>query len=142
MNHNINITMAPNPLAMTHTTREGKSMLIGQMSDSHLVNQIKLLCTQVGRAKAAARGSAQFDAFKARLYGIKIVDAEEAAVIVGALAGRLMPYLFEAALRRGVIDQVRDDLVDAFERNMALPSELPALPSPSDLINDDEECPF
>ena len=141
MNNQIRETFA-NPLAMTHTTREGKSMLIGQMSDSHLVNQIKLLCAQVGRAKAAARGSAQFDAFKARLYGIKIVDAEDAAIIVGQLAGRLMPYLFEATLRRGVIDQVRDDLVAAFERDLALPTELPALPSPGDLMDDDENIPF
>jgi hypothetical protein len=134
-----NQLVTANPFAATHTTREGKTMLIAQMADSHLVNQIRFLCGQVGRAKAAARGSAQFDAYRARLYGIEVVDAETAADLTGQIAARLLPYVFEAILR-GLHDDIRPPLIEAFERDMALPAELPALPSGE--LSGDDDCPF
>jgi len=135
--------LANNPLAMTHTTRDGKIMLIGQMTDEHLVNQIKLLCGKIGQAKAAARGSAQFDRYAAKLYGITVVDADQAALVVGQLAGLMMPYIFEAMLR-GLQEAVRPVLMDAIERGAALPGELPALPCPTVPFSEHElnDIPF
>ena len=141
MNHNRQINQfvaTSNPLAAQHTTREGKTMLIGQMENSHLINQIKLLCSKIGQAKAAARGCAKFDTYTARLYGVQLVDAETAADVVGQLAGRLLPYVFEAMLR-GLQDDIRQYLTTAIERDAALPGELPALPSPSELMSDDPD---
>jgi hypothetical protein len=140
MNHNRQINQfvsTTNPLAAQHTTREGKTMLIGQMTDSHLINQIKLLCSKIGQAKAAARGCAQFDIYTARLYGVQLIDAEQAADVVGQLAGRLLPFVFEAVLR-GLQEDIRPLLTAAFERDAALPGELPALPSPGELMGDDD----
>ena len=140
MNHNRQINQfvsTTNPLAAQHTTREGKTMLIGQMDNSHLINQIKLLCSKIGQAKAAARGCAQFDIYTARLYGVQLIDAEQAADVVGQLAGRLLPYVFEAVLR-GLQEDIRPLLTAAFERDAALPGELPALPSPGELMGDDD----
>jgi hypothetical protein len=71
-------------------------MPIASMDDKHLVNMINLIFQKIMQVKQAR---ATGDTFKARLYGVEIIDDEVAADLINEMMEKMAPYLAEAYLR-------------------------------------------
>lgn len=115
-----------------HHTKEGKTMLIAQMSDSHLVNYINLVLTKVEEAQDAMHQDTDATEYQKRLYGIQSITEEDAADITREALHKLYPYLAEALIRPDVAVIVQARLIGVIGRSSALPSGVvarPALPS-------------
>lgn len=83
-------------MRLVHITRQGKTMPIASMDDNHLVNLINIYYQKIVQIKNAR---ATGDFFKARLYGVEIIDDETAADIINEAMEKLAPYIAEAYLR-------------------------------------------
>lgn len=85
-----------------HTTREGDSMLVCQMTDSHLTNTVKLFCKQMIEArKLLEGGSLSSDPLLEILapqFNAKAIR-ERAESAIKAIHEALPPYVVETALR-------------------------------------------
>lgn len=94
----------------THTTADGTTLRIYQMTDSHLINTIRLGLRR-GLAMRAQTESPITDAsaVNLELYAKTRDAASVAASIKNILIPQLYPYIAEAALR-GLTDQFVDDL--------------------------------
>lgn len=108
----------------THITKDGDSILIAQMSDTHLRRMILLILNGIREVKGKSLDES-LDPYQSALYEIKNIEPKDAAVINRMAIQRLYPYLAEAFLRN--MDNIRDDLIDVIGRDEALPGGLPSL---------------
>lgn len=85
-----------------HTTREGDSMLVCQMTNSHLTNTIKMLCKQMKEARQLLDYSSiscdPLLGILAPQFNAKAVR-EKAEGAIRLIHETLPPYVVEAALR-------------------------------------------
>ena len=85
-----------------HTTSDGDSMLVCQMTDSHLTNMIKLLCKQMVEARALLDGgsisSDPLLGILAPQFNARAVR-EKAEAAIRLVHETLPPYVLEASLR-------------------------------------------
>jgi len=114
----------------THTTTQGKSMLVCEMGDQHLVNTIKFFCRKLQIVVEKARASQPLDRYEKALYGLKQISPEDAADLTRRMAEVMAPYVLEATLR-GLSDQITKDIQLAYSRDkaVALPAEIALLRS-------------
>jgi hypothetical protein len=83
-----------------HTTRDGKKMLIAQMDDSHLCNQINLLCQNFLEARQGIENAKSMDTVTMILSGYTDNGViERLKETIEHYHNILQPYVFEAALR-------------------------------------------
>lgn len=101
-----------------HTTAEGKTMLICQMSDPHLLNTIKLIMRNTLALHAAAENSNNQTAYERRLYDQPTLSPEMLADKIKGVADLIAPYVLEASLR-GL--EVSDLLQAMFKREEQVP---------------------
>ena len=80
-----------------HTTREGKTMLIAQMDDTHLLNTIRLKVSRM--ADMLELASIEQDEYTTALYGLRAIDLTTVAVHVRTAIIYLYPYLAELGFR-------------------------------------------
>lgn len=100
-----------------HITRNGESMLVVEMNDSHLFNTIQLMCNQIKDIRASVDpGDSTMSTLDQELYQVKPIDAAEAARRIKDKAEALYPYLAEAWLRPAIIQGVQVVVQDAFGR--------------------------
>lgn len=119
----------------THTTKDGETMLIAQMSDDHLKRTIACFLREAYKARQAVALHKQMeqDPYTQRLYGLSMIDEEAAAVKVRNTIKVLYPYLAEAFFRWGRAD-LAGDLIDALTYVLDRPGQLTTVP--------DEEIPI
>jgi hypothetical protein len=123
-------------MKLIHRTKEGKEMPIATMTDDHLTNMLNLIYKKAKELKQLRELSG--DSFKARLYGMKIINDEEVADLINSILEYAAPYLQEAYLRG--LEGPRNMLIDIFERNARLEGfdNLPALTSRHFVSDDDD----
>ena len=80
-----------------HETRDGKKMPIASMQDDHLVNMCNIFFQRAFTLKNASKN--QDDRFSARLYGVRVVNSEDAADLINEILDIAAPYFLEAYLR-------------------------------------------
>lgn len=80
-----------------HTDAEGKTYLIAEMSDNHLLNMLKLLVR--GTSKFKAHTERIGNEFQSGIYGVKIIDPYEAGENVRTIIYKAEPYVMEAVAR-------------------------------------------
>lgn len=97
-----------------HTTRDGQTMLIAQMENSHLMNYINMRLRKMLEVKESAR-IIPTDNYTRRLYGLRAVTEEEAADVNRMALMALYPYLAEAYLRG--LDEPRQLLIEVLGRD-------------------------
>ena len=85
-----------------HTTSDGDSMLVCQMTDRHLTNMVKLLCKQMVEARALLEGGSlpcdPLLGILAPQFNAKAVR-EKAESAIKLIHETLPPYVLEASLR-------------------------------------------
>jgi hypothetical protein len=102
-------------LKLIHRTRDGKELPIAAMDDKHLTNLLNLIYQKAMQIKNARKTG---DTFKARLYGVELIDDETAADLMNELVEQGAPYFIEAYLRDLKEPQVM--LRTLFERSARL----------------------
>lgn len=119
-----------------HTTRDGDTMYISQMEDSHLINTIKYIIRKGNDAKEALM--TDLSGVNSILYGSDIqVDKERMKSIIKKVPELLEPYILEAVIRSFDFTEIRDSMSDFFERSEVLP--LPRRNQSLDYIGDGAE---
>ncbi|MBF2058632.1 MAG: hypothetical protein IGQ45_15810 [Cyanobacterium sp. T60_A2020_053] len=126
-----------------HTMKTGDAILICQMENSHLINQIKLLCRKIRQARLvleSANLNEHGAVFKALNPSVSNKLQEQATEQLRYASNAIQPYVMEAVLRNLNIHQF---VGEAFNRNCQIPTlnNLPALfhESVSNVLNDDNE---
>lgn len=112
----------------THTTKDGETMLICAMDDSHLFNTIRMYTNRMEAARAILQGSLHdqdplIGIFQPQFSSASLKD--QAQKSVKFCHGKLQPYVFEAALR-GL--NIQDLLQLAYGRSHAVGLQSLALP--------------
>lgn len=133
-------------LDFQHVTKDGKRMLVSQMDTDHLLNLINLRLKKANEVFVASKQSV--DPYKARLYGIRGVDPEQAAALVEDMLARTAPYFIEAFFRydelskhEEVMTHIRELMQSVLQRAGKLEQfDVPALPS--SLYDEDIEEEF
>ena len=149
----------------THRTASGKTMLVAQMNDGHLVNMIGLIVSMAERAsqgfeaivaqtqkvyQSRANGHAAVAEAQRKLYGLpKPPNLQEAidhyANGMNLLSIKLEPYLLEAWTRelseacQAQLDDLRARWSTAVGRSTALPDPEHALLEAPVVLGDDGE---
>ena len=82
-----------------HTTKEGDSMMICQMTDSHLIATIKLMCKGIEELRTAIDCGDQIKRSEKVIYNQKKVSIESLEGILKGKIGLLKEYTVESALR-------------------------------------------
>lgn len=82
-----------------HCTRDGRKMLIAEMSDEHLQNTVKLKMANIAKLQRGLVEAPQINPYHARLYGMPKLDIDEAAEHSRQIIDSLYPYLSELYLR-------------------------------------------
>lgn len=145
-----------------HKTKDGRKMLICEMTNRHLSNTISMLLTQLRQVNDALDGNAKFNATPSQIAmrGVRkaSLDFDELAKMQRIIVDKLYPYLAEAFLR-GMFELIEEvqaafgrnaqaDPIGAFHTNDgtllitgsdALQDDLDALFAEAD---DDDERPF
>lgn len=116
-----------------HTSSEGITTLICQMSNEHLTNAIRYYCRKIKQVRQASEVTNTGNDYSNALYGFHQIDQETAAEINRMAIQKLYPYLAEALLRG--LTEVRQDLIIALERDGPLNS-------PNLLLSGDKEINF
>ena len=126
-------------LKLIHRTKDGKELPIASMDDKHLTNLLNLIFQKAMLVKQARKTG---DQFKARLYGVQLIDDETAADIMNELIEQGAPYFIEAYLRNLTEPQVM--LRTLFERSARLEGfdALPPLLGSGDVDLDMEDPEF
>ena len=105
-----------------HTTSNGDSMLVCQMTDLHLINMIRLLCKQMAEAKKLLDGgplsSDPLLGILAPQFNAKAVR-EKAEAAIRLIHETLPPYVLEASLRGIILGHL---LQAAYGRSEQLPN--------------------
>ena len=96
--------------SLTHTDREGNTMLIGEMEDGHLINMINLLSRAIERVRKSAT-VVPLDEYQAALYGRKAIDAKTAGELARSIIVKAEPYVMEATLRGLQIQETVQDML-------------------------------
>lgn len=109
----------------THLTRDGQTVYIAAMENSHLYNFLRMSFGKIGEIKNAAYSDPKA-VIRARLVGQATISAEDAARAIDEIMDRIAPYLIEAHLR-GLKD-VQGWLRETFERSEKI-SSAPLLPA-------------
>lgn len=103
-----------------HTTRGGESMLVCEMTDSHLINTINLKLRKLEGILAVADQLKDSDEYQRHLYNRQNIDPGMAADATKEIANQLEPYIMEAVLRN-IDDQIRNYMQIVFGRKEAVP---------------------
>lgn len=103
----------------THTTREGKTMMICEMEDTHLVNCIKWLLKRLNEVR---NYRSDLNAVDKILYKVPDASPQQVANITRQVADAIQPYVLEATLR-GL--NVKPYLQDAFGRQSGVNIDRP-----------------
>lgn len=103
-----------------HTTEDGTTIAITQMTDSHLQNTLNLFFKSITEAWDAAAPPSG-DPVARALYGSEVVSAKQAASIVRAGVETLTPYLLEAMLRPSIAAPVATAWQATMRRTEARP---------------------
>ena len=111
-------------LKKIHRTRDGKELPIASMDDTHLVNMLNIVYQKVMIIKNSRSAG---DPFKARLYGMRKIDDEQAADMISEALQELAPYFIEAYLRN--LPEPRAMLMAIYDRDKRLEGfdDMPAL---------------
>lgn len=104
-----------------HTDREGRTMLIAQMTDDHLRNTCNLAFKSITDVWASAAPPTG-DAVERALYRNETVSAKQAAQVIRQLVEGLTPYLLEAMLRPSVSETIANGWRQAMKREQARPA--------------------
>lgn len=108
-----------------HRARDGNEILIAQMSDSHLVNTIRMLCARLKQARLYTE-QPQSILYEALGVSPEGWNRDDALDIIRWVHGKLPAYVTEATLR-GLV--VTDHLVDAYGRSAQI--QPPQFPRPA-----------
>jgi hypothetical protein len=110
----------------THTTKEGETLLIAQMEDSHLLATINLFCKNFEAARLVLKGNSQPFAGESVLNALnpefskdRVLDAARSAI--RAYSSKLPDYICEAAIR-GL--DIAAPLQSAYGRKAKSPSQV------------------
>ena len=124
----------------SHTTKEGDSMLICSMEDSHLINTIKLILRHIKTASSVLCGQ-QSENHLIAVFSPSYSAAaqkERAEESIRFYHRKIQPYIMEAALRGLDISAL---MQDAYKRSQMIPVQQQyLLESPDD--DDDDEWYF
>lgn len=104
-----------------HVTREGNELLIAEMSNEHLVNFVNMLLNRASAVKNQSMTIPQNN-YTRKLYGLREVSEEQAAMEVREIIRKLYPYLAELYLRG--IDTTRELLAKVLEREQVVQFQL------------------
>lgn len=104
-----------------HTTRDGNELLIAEMGDEHLVNFVNMLLNRASSVKNQSLTIPQNN-YTRKLYGLREVTEEQAAMEVREIVRKLYPYLAELYLRG--IDTPRALLAKVLEREQVVQFQL------------------
>lgn len=122
-----------------HTTNEGDSMLVCQMTDSHLTNMIRLLCKQMVEARQLLDGGSLSSdpllGILAPQFNAKAIR-EKAEGAIRLIHETLPPYVLEASLRGIVLGSL---LQAAYGRREQLPNLSALKMLTSDICGDDDD---
>lgn len=123
-----------------HTTGDGRTLLIAQMTDKHLGNTVNLLFRRVAELRDLAEVAPSMSPFSRALYGVTEINPEEAGRVVAQAVRKLYPYIAELVLRGNntYIEDTSDNLRQIMERTGPLSLQAVAeLPEPVDHDDDD-----
>lgn len=97
-----------------HTTRDGQSMFISEMEDSHLSHTIRLILRKINEAKAILYNTrTDENKLKSAIYKIPKVKEEDVMSFIQKYTVMLSPYIMESTLR-GI--SFTEELQSTFER--------------------------
>lgn len=104
-----------------HTTKDGRTIRICQMDDTHLRNTIIMYLDKIKKAKETIDGDfSKIDRFNANLLGINQEKLQKKADdFIRKMTNKLYAYIAEASLRGF---DFKKELQEAFGRSGALPS--------------------
>ena len=105
-----------------HTTRDDQQMMVGQMSDDHLIKTIKLLCSRIATCAKILNGvNIEGGALIAAIKPEFSQEAmkKQATLLVRDLDEKIKPYVMEACLRNLNISEF---LQQAYQRKAKLPT--------------------
>ena len=106
-----------------HKTKAGETMLIGQMTDSHLQNTIRLYLRRIEDAMALIKNPVLDDPMVAIFHDVVAPErvkaqAEEA---IKARVAAIQPYLMEAFMRPDLVAIVSEEMRATFGRSTPMP---------------------
>ena len=151
-----------------HRTGSGKTLLIAQMGDEHLVNMVTTIVAWAERAtrefhlivaqtqdleRHRSNGRAAYAEAQRKMYGLPDLPSVSDATTryaegMNMLSGKLQPYLLEAWTRQmGAADQARMDELqvrwrEAVGRSAALPDPDRVLLAAPVVIDESDDVPF
>ncbi len=100
-----------------HITKDGKKMLISQMENNHLLNTIKFYLNKIESAKKYLESKINMNNFKSALYGINNEQvSKKAKESIPIITNKLLPYIFEAALRGVDITELLQNVYERKEK--------------------------
>ena len=102
-----------------HTTINGESMLICEMSNNHLINTINLYLRKLEAVLKIANQSENISEYQKVLYNRQVVDQGMAADATKEVADKLEPYVMEAVLRN-IDGEFREFMQIVFDRKEAV----------------------
>lgn len=98
----------------THKTKDGRTMLIAEMADSHLVNTVKLMIDRIFVLKLHIETPTTFsNKLSQKLYGTRMIDEESALQLIPHLIDGLQDYLAEAWFRRIDVPQETQEKLES-----------------------------
>jgi hypothetical protein len=120
-----------------HTTKQGDTMLIAQMTNVHLVNQLNLMVRKFRDAQHVLLAP-ENSKFTKALYG-DILSTDQAEQYANWFMERFPFYLFEAQVRKLLIEDLLDELREILGRTDPLPRQnLISLPEDSEDLDWEE----
>ena len=138
-----------NLLQAVHVTKEGKRMLIAEMDDDHLLNTIHLFVKAMNEVYLASRGVS--NKYQSKLYGVEVLDPEQAAIMINDFLSQAAPYFFEAFFRSStlvrmekhetIINLMRSFLEREGKLTLAVGTRIPKLSSgtAADYLDEDDD---
>lgn len=84
---------------LKHKTKEGTTILIVEMEDSHLLNTIELFARQIKQFIDILDNPKERKKSEEVLFGKEVMSESEASNKLTSLTDKLVSYVFEAAIR-------------------------------------------
>ena len=85
---------------LTHTTKEGQTLMIAEMDNNHLKNTVTMILKGVEMAKEVLKGK-ELDPFKKALYSSRTpaMSKTQAKKIIATAPENVSPYILECVIR-------------------------------------------